>query len=309
MQDTEAHPSQLFLSLYMDLLTDTELMEGAGAQFLTIIDDPGDPALAHRYRAVYSARLRLEHAIAKAEAPMLYALYRAYHRTEQKWQSIGGLAAYIRNRQVKNHCLRLLSLLDTETVHDLINDQFSHPKASATDRMHAYGLIIGSSAPNRLGIFSDMKEKSGSDPVLWEQFLSATAGSDAGDLVPLLRAIEDSRYFRIEQAADQRALYGRFARNRKCSLETEEGRQFFSDALFRLMKVNEYTTSGLLATFSHIDRMDPRFHLPLLEILASLYQEAAASSPATALTLKRIIMGNPIAQEAYEQKKGPIPGF
>ncbi len=306
MQDRGAEPSQEFIALYIDLLSDPELMEGAGARFLTIFEDASDPLLAHHYLAAYTARRRLELAIAESHAPTIQALYRAYHQTDHTWESIGGLAIFIRNRQVKNLCLHLLARLDTPEVHEMIKNQFRNTPI-ATDRMHAFSLLIASSAPERLELFREMMERARKDPVVWEQFLAATAGSDADDLVSLIREIEDSGYLRIEQANDQRALYGRFARNRKCSLEREEGRSFLQGALLRLMDVNEYTTGGLLTTFSHIDRMDAGTHIPLMEILAHLLQET--SSPALQQTLKRIILGNPDALKSYESATGPMMGL
>ncbi|MDG6249516.1 M1 family metallopeptidase [Methanocalculus sp.] len=304
MQDQDAEPSPDFITLYIDLLSDTELMEGAGAQVLTIFPDAADPALAHHYLAAYHARRRLELAIAKAHALTLMALYQAYHQTDHTWESIGGLAVFIRNRQVKNLCLRLLARLDTPEVHEMIKNQFQNTPVS-TDRMHAYGLLIASTDPERLKLFREMMDEASRDPVVWEQFLAATTSADADDLVSLLREIEDSGYLRIEQANDQRALYGRFARNRKISLETEEGRVFLADALIRLMEVNEYTTTGLLTTFSHIDRMDTQTHIPLMEILVNLLNHA--SSLTIQQTLKRIILGNPIALATYQSLKGPVP--
>ncbi|KUL01002.1 MAG: Peptidase M1 membrane alanine aminopeptidase, partial [Methanomicrobiales archaeon 53_19] len=304
MQDPGAAPSPDFIALYIDLLSDPELMEGAGAQILTIFEDAGDPAYAHHYLAAYHARRSLELAIATSHAPTLLALYRAYHQTDHTWDSIGGLAVFIRNRQVKNLCLRLLARLDTPEVHEIIKNQFRNSPVS-TDRMHAFSLLIASTDPERLELFREMMDCARKDPVVWEQFLAATAGSDADDLVSLLREIEESGYLRIEQANDQRAFYGRFARNRKISIETEEGRSFLEDALLRLMDVNEYTTTGLLTTFSHIDRMDETTHIPLMDILANLLKRA--SSPTIQQSLKRIILGNPTALATYQSLKGPVP--
>ncbi|MDO8842376.1 M1 family metallopeptidase, partial [Methanocalculus sp.] len=223
MEDPDQKPSPAFLSLYIDLLSDAGLMEGAGAQFLTIFEDAGDSALAHKYMALYEARRRLEAGIASEEAPILTSIYRAYQLTDHRWQSIERMADTIKNRQVKNLCLRLLSRLDTPAVHDMIREAFRDGE-TATDRLSAYSLLIASSASDRMEIFSDMMERARVDLVAWEQFLLATAGSDADDLITLLRTIESSGYLRIDQANDQRALYGRFARNRKYSLETREGR-------------------------------------------------------------------------------------
>ena len=306
MDDKSQKTSQAFVSLFTDLLSDTGLMADVGAQFLMIFEYAGDPSIAHRYREVYEARKRLEVGIASSEAPILNSIYRAYQLNDHKWQSIGRMAENIKNRQVKNLCLRILARSDTREIQNLIRDTFRSSE-TANDRLNAYSLIISSNSPERMDLFQEMMEKAKDDLVEWEQFLAATAGSDADDLVVLLRTIESSGYFRIEQANDQRALYGRFARNRKFSLETEQGRQFLSESISRLMKVNEYTATGLLVTFSHIDLMDSIHHIPLMEILTSLLTES--TSPAFIQTVKRIISGSPVARRAYEAVNGSIPGI
>jgi len=305
-RDPATTTSPSFVSLFIELLTDTELMSQAGAPLLTIFDGCGDPDFAHRYRIAYDAKVRLENGIARAEGAILRSLYRAYQEGNGRWRSIGRMARDIKNRQVKNLCLRLLSRIGTPEIHALIREQFrkSH---SATDRMTAYLLLLNSSAPDRRVIFREMMEKSSDNLVAWEQFLAATASSDALDLVFLLREIEASPHFRIDQANDQRALYGRFGRNRKVSLETDEGRLFLKDSLLRLQSVNEYSTTNLLTAFAHIDRMDSSHHIPLIGILASLLQET--ESKTIQQTVKRIIGGNPAATETYKKVHGPLPGI
>ncbi|MCP1714717.1 aminopeptidase N [Methanocalculus alkaliphilus] len=304
--DPAATPSRAFIALFIELLSDTELMSGAGAPLLTIFEGGGDPAAAHRYREVYQLRVRLERGIAHAEGAILRSLYRAYQGSDGRWRSIGRMAREIKTRQVKNLCLRLLARINTPEIHTLIREQFSKSQ-SATDRMTAYLLLLNSDDPERHQIFCEMMEEARHNLVAWEQFLAATASSDAANLVQILREIEASPYFRIDQANDQRALYGRFARNRKISLETEEGRIYLGEILSRLQSVNEYSTANILAVFAHIDRMDAEHHLPLIGILASLLQETESS--AIRQTLQRLIAGNPAARASYIGVHGPIPGI
>ena len=82
--------------------------------------------------------------------------------------------------------------------------------------------------------------------------------------------MERSAAFRIEQTNDQRALYGSFARNRKKSLQTEEGRVLFAEILKKLASVNEYSTVNLLNAFANIDQMESKYHIPLVKILVDL---------------------------------------
>lgn len=304
--DPAAPPSPAFIALFIELLSDTGLMSEAGAPLLTIFEGSGDPASAHRYRELYDLRVRLESGIAHAEGAILRSLYRACQEGDGRWRSIGRMARNIKNRQVKNLCLRILARIGTPEIHALIRDQFTK-SLSATDRMTAYILLLNSTDPDRHLVFGEMMEKSSHDLVAWEQFLAATASSDAENLVSLLREIEASPYFRIDQANDQRALYGRFARNRKISFETAEGRVYLREILSRLQSVNEYSTVNLLAVFAHIDQMDAAHHISLIGILVSLFRET--QSPAIRQTVQRLIAGNPAATASYIGMHGSIPGM
>ena len=81
------------------------------------------------------------------------------------------------------------------------------------------------------------------------------------EALEIIKRIEDSKDFRIEQSNDQRALYGSFAGNRKKSLQTEEGRKFLQEMMIKLTKVNEYTVGRMLIIFGHVDNMEEKRYI------------------------------------------------
>jgi len=122
--------------------------------------------------------------------------------------------------------------------------------------------------------------------------------------------MERSDAFRIEQTNDQRALYGSFARNRKKSLQTEEGRKLFAEILRKLAPVNEYTTVNLLNAFANIDQMEIRYHIPLVEILAGLLEELDPRKyPSVYNRIRKLLLGAPKAVEGYGIEHGKIPAL
>ena len=87
---------------------------------------------------------------------------------------------------------------------------------------------MDSPAEDRFAILGSFEQESVKNPVSWENFLSVIAANSSADVLDLIARVEKSPAFRIEQANDQRALYRRFALNRKKSLQTEEGRAFLA---------------------------------------------------------------------------------
>ncbi len=139
----------------------------------------------------------------------------------------------------------------------------------------------------------------------WEAFLGAVATSASDDVVPLVHRVEHSKAFRIEQANDQRALYVRFAHNRKKSLQTEEGRTFLRRMLPRLAGINEYSTVSALSAFGNIDEMESSYHVQLVEILVELMRSIdPRKTPSVYNTTRRLLLGAPSAVRRYRREHG-----
>ena len=307
LRNPRAEPSGAFTSLWADLLSDSRLMDIAGGQMLTIFESVEEPAFSHHFTALHMARRQVLRSVAARHGPLLHDTYRRHSGTAgEGLPYVEARVQAIRARQVKNVCLEVLALMDTPETHDLLRRQFGESQA-ATDRMVAFRLLLESSAPDRLAIFDRFREESAGHPVAWEAFLSSVAGASCPDLPDLVRRAEASPAFRIEQANDQRALYVRFAMNRKVSLESPEGRDLFAEILRRLAAVNETSTVRALQALAHLDRMDAVHRVPLvtllLEFLRSLDREKQFT---TANTVRRLLLGAPEAVRAYEAAHGVI---
>ena len=310
LEDPGAAIPARFVDLCIALLADDRLMEEAGGQFLTVFPSVEDERFSHHYRALHDARKKIFSAVAARGRDTLLAVSR-----QAATGAPGGSgcleeeAGAIRRRQRKNASLAFLATLDTPEVHELLLSRFREATA-ATDRLATFRLLLESSAPERLEILAAFAAGSAKSPVAWESFLSTVAASDCDDLVTILRGIESSPAFSIEQADQQRALYGRFALNRKRSLETDEGRAYLGEILRRLAPVNEYSTVRALDAFAFIDAMEPRHRVPaagvLADLLASLDPDAY---PAVYNNARRFLLGAPAAARAYEAEHGKIPAL
>jgi aminopeptidase N len=306
----KAEPDEQCTDLFIQVLSDRDLMGECGGQFLTIFESVPDEQYAHRYQALYEIREKILRAVAARHREALLDIYRAWDIPQPAGSR--GLAdeiLAIKRRQVKNTALSVLLRLDTPEIHQLIREQF-RSGTSATDRLVAFVLYMDSSAPDRSDMLALFGQESGRNPVSWENFLGAVAGNSSPEAVDLVIQAGQSDAFRIEQANDQRALYVRFALNRKKSLQTEAGRKFLAQTLLRLASINEYSTGAMLRVFGPLDRMEAEYHVPLVAILAELLANLdPATTPSVYNTARRILRGNPAAVERYERERGAIPGL
>ncbi|HVP25784.1 MAG TPA: M1 family metallopeptidase [Methanomicrobiales archaeon] len=303
--DPAATPSERFTTLFLALLGDRDHLERVGGQGLTIFESVEDEGLANRYRALFEARQRLLSAIAKWLKEDLLSHYHSLTALPEL-PSIPDRIRALKARQVKNLILEILATLDTPDIHGLLLAQFRESQ-SASDRLNAFRLLLASSSRDRDAIFEEFLQGSSQNLVAWETFLTAVAGSNAPDLVELVQRAEKSPAFRIEQANDQRALYIRFAMNRKVSLQTEKGRAYLMQVLERLAQVNETSTVRALQAFGHLDQMEEEYHLPLAGMLVDLLGVFdPVGYPVAYNTVRRLLLGAPRALASYEAKFGRV---
>ena len=307
LKNPESRPSEDFVELFYRLLNDRQLLERAGGQFLTIFESVEDDEFAHRYQALYEVRQKLLKAVAWKYINSVVSAYRFFENSSApRDAALEETARVIKSRQAKNVCLGILATLDTPDIHAMIKQQFE-TAACATDRLSAFAAYLNSSAPDKIEVLRVFEAESKQNLVAWEAFLAVIGSNSSIDAVELVREMERSDAFRIEQTNDQRALYGSFARNRKKSLQTEEGRTLFAEILRKLTPVNEYSTVNMLNAFANIDLMEAKYHTPLVKILADILAELDAQKfPSVYNRVRKLLLGAPKAVEAYGIVHGKI---
>ena len=306
LNDPSACPDPACIDLYFRLLSDRDLMMQVGGQFLTVFESAPDKHYAHHYQALYDVREKILQSTAARHKTGLLDIYAAWNFSDPRRNTLQQQVLAIKQRQVKNTALAVLSRLDTPDIHQLIKDQLTSASC-ATDTLVAFSLYMDSSAGDRPGILDSFEQESKKNPVSWENFLSVIAANSSQDVLDLISRVEQCDAFRIEQANDQRALYGRFALNRKKSLQTDEGRSFLQKALLKLAPINEHSTAGMLRVFGALDAMEEADQIPLVGILARLLIDLdPETTPSVYNTTRRILAGAPQAVQKYEQKHGSI---
>jgi len=233
-------------------------------------------------------------------------IYKKYNISFSGKSYIETKSLEIKRRQVKNVTLSLLATLDTEDVHIIIKEQLERSD-SATDKLIAFSLYLNSSAKDKIEVLKSVEDRSKKNLVSWESFLGIIASNSSDDTLEIIKRIERSESFRLEQSNDQRALYVQFAHNRKKSLETEVGRNFLKEAIIKLSQINEYTAVNAIKVFGNIDDMEEKHHLELVGILIEIMLSITPDKmPSVYNTARRLLIGAPIAMEKYKDKYGEI---
>ena len=306
LENPHALPDTECIDLYFRLISDHDLMQRGGGQFLTIFESAPDKRYAHRYQALWDVRERLLYSIAARYKDGLLDIFTAGNIPENPRETFGGKARAIQERQVKNTALAVLSRLGSPDIHHLIREQFE-TASCATDKLVAFSLYMDSSAGDRPDILGSFEQESVKNPVSWENFLSVIAANSSAGAMDLIARVAKSPAFRIEQANDQRALYGRFALNRKKSLQTEEGRAFLAGTIRTLAPINEFSTVSMVRVFGALDAMEEADQVPLVGILAETLEDLdPEKTPSVYNTIRRILAASPEAVRTYEQKRGVI---
>lgn len=304
MEDTGTPVSHDITDLIADLFSDNALLSTTGGLFLTIFDAVGDERYAHRYTDLYQARKRLIHAAAERHYALISAVYAAYAADIPALDGIAGEVTRLKQRQVKNTALLFIAAVDTPEVHDILVRQYKEG-TTATDRVTALSHIIHSRYAKRAAVIHDFYETSRNNPVAWETYLGSLADIASAADIGFIRDAAVSESFNLRMANDQRALFGRFAQNKKISLETPEGRALFEEILCTLAPVNEYRTVTMLAVFGNLDQMKQEHQAPLIAILLHLLDATdPQTTPSVYHTVRRVVAASPAATAVWERETG-----
>ncbi len=290
MEDDMAVPSERLGDEYMRMLTDTALMEACGALPLVMFEEVSDPRFSHSHAKLYAGKQKIMRGIAERYEGTLYNLLLAYGEPgEGAAGSLTGLARRFKTHGVRNQILAVLAALDTPKTAELLRREYEQATC-ATIRLAALSLYLSSSAPDRMELLNAELLRSAHHPLAFENFIAAAAATASPDTVQYLKTIEASAAFHIEQAGCARSLYLRFAQNRKCSLETKEGREFLTDSLIRLAPVNAYITTGMLGVFSHMKAYPPELQDEMKKMLERVVSQVSdTEAPAVIQTIKQLM--------------------
>ncbi|MDO8641933.1 MAG: DUF3458 domain-containing protein, partial [Nitrosarchaeum sp.] len=137
--------SSFIIDTYFTLLNHKELVPQTGSQFFALFETVDDPIWRHCYQDLYDVRKKIQKAIARKYHLALKKMYHEYAQIHASGSYLQKEIHSIKNRQMKNLCLVLLSTLDTPEIQTIIKKQYDEATC-ATDRGIAFKLYIESSA-------------------------------------------------------------------------------------------------------------------------------------------------------------------
>jgi len=301
LKDDAAVVDPEYVQLYLDLLSDTQLRLSLGTVDLANFESVEDLDYKFQFDKLYKVNKKIRKAIAVAGSEQLRIMYSQFLEMKFEGPFVETEGRAIKARAVANLCLGLLAELDDESVWSLISKQYHNPQ-SASSRVRAFSLYLNSSAPDKMQVLEKEYDYASSNLVAWETFLYAVAANNSEDHLEIIKRIESSDKFRIDQANDQRGLIVGFAYNQKNSLLTPEGREYLSEKLLQLSKINEYSTGRLLRVFGNIDKIELEHAKDLIKLLLDVQSKLdQAKFPSVYNTISRIVKGSPVAYAEYEK--------
>lgn len=299
--------SQDIVDLYWNKFSDEELMMNVGTSILVNFEFVKDKKFSYDYDALFQVRKKISTAVAKQHKEELFAIYKKFHnRKSDNPDYMQRIIEDGKSRAYKNTALALLSRLDTPDVHALMKEQY-YSADNGSDKMSSFSMIIDSSMDDKEEVLEHYEKEAVKDLVKWEGYIAMIARSEGKDVVKLLKRIEKHDNFRIDQANDQRAAYLVFSFNKRQSFQTEEGREFLRDGLLKISTLNEYTTGVTLSSFGEIDKMDKKYHTPLVQIMVDVLRNVTEEKqPSVYKTIIRMLISLKEAVKTYTEEKGEI---
>lgn len=305
LNGSKKEPSNEFVQTFFELLSDEKLTDKMGVAILAFPQSVEDKHEKHKYQKLYEISKKITRAIATKYKKELIEIYNSHKNKTIDAPFVQKKLYETKMRSIKNTCLSILSELDTPEIHNIILAQFENPCA-ASDKYAAFAFILDSSIKDKEKIIEQYEKEAANDLVEWEVFLSRIGGNDSKNPIDLIKKVEKSKFFRIEQSNDQR-MFMRFAYNKRISMLTKEGRDYLQEITIKLAKLNEYSTMHLLSIFSKINDFEVEYHEPLIKLLVQIFDSLDEKAhPATTNTIRRLLKGAPDALKNYEAKNGKL---
>ncbi len=310
LKDKKANTGLEFIDLFFNILNNKELVSKVGSLILSITQSVENLKYQHKYQQLYEVKEKILKSIAVRYKKELINIYSEYKNKKVNGNFIQKELVNIKNRQIKNLCLGLLTRLDTKDIYDLIKEQYLLSE-KFTDKIAAFSLYLRTSAKDKLNIIQNEQEQAEKNLVHYESFLSVLGSNESDDALEIIKKVEKSPSFKIEQTNSQRALYAIFIRNKRKSLLTEEGRQFTKEVLIKLSKINEYVAVQIInGAFGKIDFLENEVQVKLVKVIIEILNQIDKNkSPSTYNTLKRLLNNSKKAVKAYESSYKKIRIF
>ena len=204
------------------------------------------------FELIYEAKDRLAKHLATTFKDKLLKLYEQNHKPSCKELD----AKSIGQRSIKNRCLKLLSILESDEVVSLLNKQYLE-SVTMTDRAVALDILENISPEYAEVALADFYAKYKDDTLVMNKYFSILAASHREGTLDRVMALQNDDAYNELVPNLVRSLIGVFARNYKhFHAKDGYGYKFVVDKVIDIDKINPQIASGLAGAFKIYEKLN-----------------------------------------------------
>lgn len=278
---------QDWVDLYGEMLEDRTLPDGLKAYFLRIDEQPLQREYCTWVRELVLARERLMLTVNRRYRDRLLALF---SELDTYTIPIDASPRYgIEKRFLKQVLLELITVDDSRASHSLILDHFRRA-TTANDRVAALLALNRSSSPARREIMEEVYRAWYSHLSGYANYLRVVSSGTCEDVFDRIAEEKSRPTFDVNIPTWSRALFLPMASNNKM-VWTDRGIQWLTDTIIEMAPINATTTSRLLNTFQHVQRLKPELREKVTASLDRIVKGVSETASPTIYGQARAYLG------------------
>lgn len=278
---------QDWVDLYGEVLEDRTLPDGLKAYFLRIDEQPLRRDYCTWVRELVLAREKLMLTVNRRYRDRLMA-----HFLDLDTYTIPADASPrygIEQRFLKQVLLDLITVDDSPESHHLILDHF-RKATTANDRVTALLALNRSSSPARREVMEESYRSWHGHLSGYANYLRVVSGGTCQDVFECIEEEKKRPTFDVNIPTWSRALFLPMASNNKM-VWTDRGIRWLTDTIIEMAPINATTTSRLLNTFQHVQRLKPELRDKVTASLERIVQNVSETASPTIYGQARAYLG------------------
>lgn len=203
--------------------------------------------------AVHSVREFVRRKLARSMEAQLLTCYEAGASGGEYVYS----AAEIGRRRLRNLCLSMLNLLDSESYRELALEQYIDAN-NMTDSLGALNALIDHECAQRDEVLSLFHNRWRSDTLVMDKWFAIQASSSRADTLSVVKTLMDHPLFEMTNPNKVRALIGAFAHDNPVNFHQVSGTgyAFVAEQVLQLDTLNPQVAARLVQAFSQWRKYD-----------------------------------------------------
>lgn len=230
------------------------------------------------FEVIYEAKEKLQKHLALVFKDKLLEIYTQNHDPFSKELDANNIG----KRAIKNSSLKLLSVLESDEVTSLANEQYNN-SITMTDRVAALDILENISPEFSAVAMEHFYKKYKKDTLVMNKYFSILAASRRDGTLERVIALQNDDAYNELVPNLVRSLIGVFARNYKhFHAKDAEGYKFVADKIIDIDKINPQMAAGLLGAFKIYEKLN------------------AQNKKAMKKELERVISTHSLSKNVYE---------